>query len=75
MIDARVTRKNETKDLPAQWLTHDQVTLLRAYAHLMESMGLEPVLVCDRCGSEAETSIEGDVGILCDCRILVWRRS
>jgi hypothetical protein len=75
MIDARVTRDGETKDLPAQWLTHDQVTLLRTYAHLMSSMGLDPVLVCGRCGSEAETHLDADVGIICDCRILVWRRS
>lgn len=69
------TKAGERKTLPATFLTADEANLLRNYQRWGEMHHLAASMKCDSCGGDMEVYIQGDIGLFCDCRVLIWRAS
>lgn len=63
-------------DLPATFLNPIEAEQLRKYQGWLEREGLSAQLQCTSCGSVCQSFITtGDIGIFCECRVLVSRVS
>lgn len=60
---------------PATFLTADEAQLLRDYQRWGEMHGLFGTMKCQQCGGDMEVFVQGDIGLFCSCRSLVWRAS
>lgn len=78
MADSTTTVTNkagETKELPATFLTSDEADLLRNYQRWGEMNHLYGTMKCRHCGGDMEVYVQGDIGLFCGCRVLVWKAS
>lgn len=70
-----VDKHGERKELPSTFLTQDEADLLRNYQRWGEMNHLFATMTCQHCGSAMEVYVQGDIGLFCDCRVLVWKAS
>lgn len=62
--------------LPATFLHPHEAEQLRTYQGWLEREGLSAQLQCNSCGAVCQTFVTtGDIGIFCQCRVLVNRVS
>lgn len=63
-------------DLPATFMLPEQAEVVRKYAQWLEHENLAAELVCGSCGAVCKTFVTtGDIGIFCDCRVVLWKVS
>jgi hypothetical protein len=59
----------------AQYLTPEEAETFRQYQAFGEREGLKATMQCARCGSAMEVYVQGDIGLFCNCRVLLWKAS
>jgi hypothetical protein len=58
---------------PARFLTFEEAQLLREYQAFGEREFLQGSMVCGDCGKDMEVHVESDIGIFCECRMLLFK--
>lgn len=56
-------------------LTAEEAELLRAYQAFGARDGLQGSMTCNDCGKQMEVYVQGDIGMFCECRVLLWKAS
>jgi hypothetical protein len=60
---------------PATFLTFEEAQLMREYQAFGEREHLQGEMVCGDCGKAMEVHVESDIGLFCECRMLLWKAS
>ncbi len=56
-------------------LTAEEAELLRQYQAFGERHFLQGSMECTRCNSDMEVYVQGDIGMFCKCRVILWKAS
>jgi hypothetical protein len=59
---------------PATLLTQEEADLLRVYQLWGAKERLQATLTCAQCHSQMEVYVDGDIGMFCDCRTLLYQQ-
>lgn len=60
---------------PATFLPPEDAETLRQYQAFGAREGLQGSMKCRHCGGDVEVYVQGDIGLFCSCRTLLWKAS
>jgi len=79
MVDTRVVTlldaHGQPIEKPATFLTLEEAELLGAYQAFGAREGLQGTMKCNDCGKPMEVYVQGEIGLFCECRTILWRAS